>query len=349
VTATAGSGSIIYDGAMHAPAACAVTGTFTGDLTCANTPPSVGPNAGTTAIAPTVSGTGLSNFAVTSVNGSYTINQKQATANATNGGGVYNATPYPGSGTCSDGLTPVLTYTPGSGAPVNAGTTSFTVTCGDGNHNYINGTATGSIVITQATPTLTWTPNPLGTITYGTTLTGLLTASGSVPGNFSYAIAGTPVSNSTVLNVSATPYTLTATFTPSDTVNYVSGGTVTNSLTVQYHFGGFLQPIANLPVMNAANGGQTIPVKWQLTSANGSPISDLSSFVSLFQGPITCDAAPASIVVDDPTATTGATVFRFDGTQFIYNWQTAKSWKGCFALVLTLKDGTQHVAKFSFN
>ncbi len=254
-----------------------------------------------------------------------------------------------------NGNTGTATYaSTGAVAGANVGsydiTSSFSFTLGSAaNYDVHTNTAVNGLTVNKATPILTWSPNPLGPITYGTTLAGLLTASsGPVPGSFTYAAGATPVTNSTVLNVNTVPYTLTATFTPTDTTNYVSGGTVTNSLKVQYAFGGFLQPIANLPVVNAANGGQTIPVKWQLTDASGNLISDLSSFTSLLQGPVACDVAPASIVVDDPTATTGATVFRFDGTQFIYNWQTAKSWKGCFALVLNLKDGTQHVAKFTF-
>ena len=45
----------------------------------------------------------------------------------------------------------------------------------------------------------------------------------------------------------------------------------------------------------------------------------------------------------------GATVFRFDGTQFIYNWQTSKPWANtCRLLVVTLADGTVHTAQFKF-
>jgi hypothetical protein len=56
-----------------------VSGTYTGDLTCANNPASVGPGAGTTTIYPVVSGTGQSNFQITKVNGSYTINKATQT------------------------------------------------------------------------------------------------------------------------------------------------------------------------------------------------------------------------------------------------------------------------------
>src|SRR5207249_5060300 len=79
VTATAGSGSATYDGATKSPSACVVSGAYTGDLSCANNPASVGPGAGTTTIYPVVSGTGQSNFQITKVNGSYTINPASST------------------------------------------------------------------------------------------------------------------------------------------------------------------------------------------------------------------------------------------------------------------------------
>ena len=119
-TATAGSGSGSYNGSAQSPSACAVSGAYTAGLSCTNNPASAGPAVGTTTISPVVSG-GVDNFNITLVNGSYTINAKQAAATADNGGGVYNGSAYTGSGTCSDGLTPAITYTPGPGAPVNVG------------------------------------------------------------------------------------------------------------------------------------------------------------------------------------------------------------------------------------
>jgi len=48
-------------------------------------------------------------------------------------------------------------------------------------------------------------------------------------------------------------------------------------------------------------------------------------------------------------AAPGSTVFRFDGTQFIYNWQTSKPWAGgCRTLQVRLSDGTSHFAQFTF-
>ena len=101
VTATAGSGTSTYDGATHSPSACAVTGAYTGDLTCANDPASVGPNAGTYPISPVVNGTGLSNFDVTSVPGSYIINKADATCSVTGWTGYYDGAFHGASGTCT--------------------------------------------------------------------------------------------------------------------------------------------------------------------------------------------------------------------------------------------------------
>ncbi len=87
VTATGGSGSGPYNGQTQSPDSCVVSGPYVGDLTCANNPATVGPNVGTFAIAPVVSGTGLTNYNITLVNGSFTISKAPITATAGNGSG----------------------------------------------------------------------------------------------------------------------------------------------------------------------------------------------------------------------------------------------------------------------
>ena len=74
------------------------------------------------------------------------------TASATGGSFAYSGLGQPGSGTCSDGLTPALSYSSGS-APVNAGSYALTVTCGAGNPLYATVTATATITITPLTVT----------------------------------------------------------------------------------------------------------------------------------------------------------------------------------------------------
>jgi hypothetical protein len=77
---------------------------------------------------------------------------------------------------------------------------------------------------TSGTPTITW--SPAASITFGTTLNGLLAATASVPGGFAYTAtpsmggSAVTVTNSTVL--SAGSYALTANFTPADMVDYTA-------------------------------------------------------------------------------------------------------------------------------
>jgi hypothetical protein len=112
---------------------------------------------------------------------------------------------------------------------------------------------------------------------------------------------------------------------------------------------GFLSPVDNPPTLNTGNAGRTYPVKWQLKDANSNYISDLASFMSLRYTVVSCGAfsgySPDALV--EATAT-GGTVLRYDSTsnQFIYNWQTPGVGNTCYVLVLTLKDGTTHVADF---
>lgn len=160
------------------------------------------------------------------------------------------------------------------------------------------------------------------------------------------ALCAGPVPSGTAIDTSAEG---SQSFTVNAEDNAGNLASTTNGYSVQYDFAEFQQPVENLPVINVAKAGRTIPIKWQLRDANGAYLSDLATFVSLLSAPITCDAAPSSVVEEEAT-TTGGTVLRYDSAtnQFVYNWQTAKSWTGCRLLQLTLADGTQHYAKFNF-
>jgi hypothetical protein len=108
-------------------------------------------------------------------------------------------------------------YSPAAGAILNAGngqTLSVTFTPTD-TVDYTSGTATATIDVGQATPTITW-PNP-SSITYGTALgAAQLDATSLVAGTFVY----TPVAG-TILNAGS-GQALSVTFTPTDTADYTS-------------------------------------------------------------------------------------------------------------------------------
>lgn len=115
-------------------------------------------------------------------------------------------------------------YSPASGTVLTAGTQTLKVTFTPTNTSYSAQTATVSLVVNKATPTITWT-NPLAIIA-GTALSSTqLNATASVAGTFTYS-----PTLGTVLT--AATNTLTATFTPNDTTNYTTAtASVTLSIT----------------------------------------------------------------------------------------------------------------------
>ena len=117
-----------------------------------------------------------------------------------------------------------FTYAPATGTVLGAGgqTLSATFTPAD-TADYSAATASVSLVVNKATPTITWaTP---AAITYGTALDSTqLDATANVQGSFTYAPAA-----GTVLGAGS--QTLSATFTPADTADY-SATTASVSLVV---------------------------------------------------------------------------------------------------------------------
>jgi hypothetical protein len=148
VTATSGGGSTTYDATAKTPSACTVTGTFTGDLTCANDPSSVGPNAGTTAIVPVVSGSHLADFTITLANASYTIAPATTTTTVTFGSGpfVFNGAAFTATASVAPAAagTATIIY---SGDCTNPGTTCSATASYGGSSNYKPSSATASITI----------------------------------------------------------------------------------------------------------------------------------------------------------------------------------------------------------
>ena len=115
-----------------------------------------------------------------------------------------------------------------------------------------------------------------------------------------------------------------------------------------YNFTGFSSPIDNQPVVNKANAGQTIPVKWRITDFNGVGISDPDSFVSLTSGSTTCSSGDP---VDAIETYSGASGLQYQGDgNWQFNWKTPKSYAGqCRIMRLNLADGAaHHTASFQF-
>ncbi|MGZ5508842.1 MAG: MBG domain-containing protein, partial [Limisphaerales bacterium] len=163
----------------------------------------------------TASQAGDGNYnAAPNVDRSFTINKATATITLGSLSQTYDGTAKSATATTNPaGLKVTITYSQNGtpvASPTNAGSYDITATINDSNYQ---GSATGTLVISKATPVITWN-NPAD-ITYGTALGSTqLNATANVAGSFSY----TPTAG-TVLSA-GNNQTLSTTFTPTDTANY---------------------------------------------------------------------------------------------------------------------------------
>jgi hypothetical protein len=232
------------------------------------------------------------------------------------------------------------------------GNTNYNATSGTV-HNQIDKANTASSVASTVNPSTIGQP-----VTFTATVAGNPAVTCKPTGTVTFKDGTTTIGTGTLNGIGQTTFTTSTLSAGSHSIKVVYGadsnfnGSTSSVLTqsVQYTFVGFLPPIDNLPILNTSKAGQTIPVKWQLKDYNGNLIGDLSTLApnGLGSQPIACDTHDPLDDIEELSAP-GATVFRFDGTQFIYNWQTSKPWANtCRLLVVTLADGTVHTAQFKF-
>jgi len=139
--------------------------------------------------------------------------------------------------------------------------------------------------------------------------------------------------------------TTTVNATADDGAGHISNCSFT--VTVQYRFAGFFQPVDNLPTLNVVQAGRAIPVKFSLSGNKGLGIFAPGSPSS---GPIPCNSSdPANLL--EETVTAGGSSLSYDPVSDRYNyvWKTESGWAGtCRQLVVQLNDGSIHRANFKF-
>jgi hypothetical protein len=338
VTATAGSGSGFYNGSAQSPSACAVSGTYTGDLTCANNPASVGPGVGTTTISPVISGLAQSNFEITLTNGSYEIKKAPVTATAGSGSGFYNgSTQSPSACAVSGTYTGDLTCAnnPASVGPGVGTTTTSPGVSGTGLTNFAVTTVNGSFEIKKAATTTTVT------VANATFNGGQHGGSALVVGpNLNLALTvtykgtgGTVYSPSTTAPTNPGTYSATASY--DENANYL-GSTDTKAFTIGYGVcsagygpgGVILQPInSDGTSVYARKGGSTIPVKFTVCDAAGMPVSNATSvFAGGPAGPMTMLSAvrgTVDVITEPGISEIPDVAFRWTGDKWIVNMATS--------------------------
>jgi FG-GAP-like repeat len=254
---------------------------------------------------------------------------------AANGAG-WNNTNVTVSFSCSDDFSGVDTCT----APIVVST--------EGANQSVSGSATDragnsastsrAINLDKTPPSLTmptlasnYLLNSVITLTFGATdsLSGLSSMTATLNGN--------PVTSGSAVTLT---HLATNTFTLSATD--VAGNTSTQTATfaVVYKFTGFFPPISN-DGSGVFKLGSTIPVKFQLGDAKGALVGTAVAHLTL---QMLSNGTPIGTPID-ATAPGNADIgdlFRFDGTQYIYNLSTKPLSTGMWQLQARLDDGTVH-------
>ncbi len=189
-------------------------------------------------------------------------------------------------------------YSPVSGKVLGAGSRTLSVTFTPADTtDYNTATATVTLVVNKATPTITWaTPSP---IIYGTALSSTqLNATASVPGTFVYS----PVSGKVL---GAGSQTLSVTFTPTDTTDY-NAATATVTLVVTGAAADFTWTDTGSTTV-AVLAGQSVSYTFAAAPVGGGTFSSQVSFACSGLPALTSGGAGASCGFSPATIAAGAT------------------------------------------
>jgi len=235
-------------------------------------------------------------------------------------------------------VTGTFTYTPAIGKVLTAGTQKLSVSFAPNDMaDYTTAAGTTTLVVNQATPKIIWaTPVP---VSYGTKLSVTqLNASSTTAGTFSYspAIGVVPGAGS---------QTLTATFTPKDTVDYATSSakvtlvvnkvslTVTANIASRAYgaanpaftatYAGFVngdtaaKAVTGNPSLTTTATGASVPSTYPITAAVGSLAAVNYTFkfapgtLTVTKALLTVTATSASVAYNQPIPKLGYTVTGF--------------------------------------
>ncbi|MDP9268494.1 MAG: PxKF domain-containing protein [Acidobacteriota bacterium] len=141
--------------------------------------------------------------------------------------------------------------------------------------------------------------------------------------------------------------TTTVTFTATDH----SGNSSQQQLTVRvlFNLNGYFSPLLN-DGQAVFKAGRTIPVKFQLTAADGSIVSNAIANIQVYKV-LNTPTGTVDMTVDTfaSGSSNSGTLFRYDASsgQYIYNLSTQGYGVGTYLIRTTLNDGTTHDVQFS--
>ncbi len=139
------------------------------------------------------------------------------------------------------------------------------------------------------------------------------------------------------------------TFTVDAADNAGNIASVTHTYQVIYNFTGFFSPVDNPSTMNTAKAGQTIPLKWRITDADGNPVTNLTG-VSVTAVSLSCPSAPTTDAIEEYVVSNSGLQNLGDG-YYQWNWKSPSAYANtCKTLKLDLGEGAgfEHLALFQF-
>jgi hypothetical protein len=189
------------------------------------------------------------------------------------------------------------------------------------------------------TPPVVYYLMPVGPYILHGSYTATWTASDASPPGSGLA---TPASGSVALDTSSVgAKTLTIPAATDLAGNTFAAQTVTYS--VLYNFGGFLPPIG-VPGAGLFKLGSTVPVKFQLTDANGAFVTGAVAEIQIAK--INNDTGLPGDYQDGGSSGSASTgnVFRYDstGNLYIFNLSTKGLSAGTWSILVILDDGSPH-------
>jgi hypothetical protein len=99
--------------------------------------------------------------------------------------------------------------------------------------------------------------------------------------------------------------------------------------------------VSGPPVVNAANAGSTIPVKFLLSGVAGTPVIDTQE--------VDCETLQTTGQVPQPLASPGNSGLKRKGDSFHLNWKTEAGWAGtCRKVTVRIPAASDGVAYFDF-
>jgi len=142
------------------------------------------------------------------------------------------------------------------------------------------------------------------------------------------------------------PGTTVVTWTATD--GHGNSGSALQRVTVSLQFQGFLPPVRNPPAVNRREAGCAVPMKWTIGDGSGGHMGDVALVTRLEYAEVPCDwSTPGGLPV--PAEDAGKSGLRYDPScgQFTFAWKTPRhTATGCVLFILTLSDGSQHLARF---